>query len=195
MGIKRETYERRFRELFAEVVSLVDREVEEWRKRKIEVRKNQVSQEKFIYIVEFQGRPLNAFALEFYKDSSGYPHIFLCYDSHKEEIYRLHRKPEVKNAQFLNFRSLLATFIEDTILAEAKRIALQEGFFAALKRGDLFVPIGGYEFRLRYLEHINSWKVKCDDLTISWALYECGDYHPLEFLPHLLKALPLRHLL
>jgi hypothetical protein len=195
MGIKRETYERRFRELFAEVVSLVDQEVEEWRKRKIEVRKNQVSREKSIYIVEFQGRPLNAFALEFHKDNIGYPHIFLYYDYHREEIYQLHRKPNIKNAEFLNLQNLLVTFIEDTILAEAKRIALQEGLFAAVKGGDLFVPIGGYEFRLRYLGNNNSWRVRCDDLKISWTLYECGDCHPLEFFPHLLKALTLRHLL
>jgi hypothetical protein len=192
MGIKRETYERRFRELFAEVVSLVDQEVEGWRKHKIEVRKNQVSREKSIYIVEFQGRPLNAFTLEFRKDASGYPYIALYYDYRSETIFQLHRKLGKKEAVFLNLYSWLLSFIEDTIHQEAKRVALQEGFFAGVKSGDLFVHIGDHELRLRYLKDNNGWRVKCDDLQLTWTLYECGDYHPLEFLPYLLKALVLR---
>ena len=195
MGIKRETYERKFKELFAEILKLVDDEVDRWRGHKIEVRKEEVSPEKLIYIVERRGQPLNAFTLELRKDSSGYPYIILYYDYRSEVIFQLHRKLGKKEAVFLNLRSLLLSFIEDTIHQEAKRVALHEGFFAGIKGGDLFVHIGDYEFRLRYVEHSNSWKVRCDDPPTSWALYECGEYHPLEFLPHLLRALTLRHLL
>jgi hypothetical protein len=176
--------------LFADIAELVDNEVDRWRDCKIEVRKNQVSPTKFVYVVEWQGRPLNAFVLEFRKDNSGYPHIFLYYDHQKEEIYRIHRKIGEKEASLI---SLLCYFIEETITAEAKRVALQQGFFAGIKGGDLIVHIGDYEFRLEYLQNDNSWRVRCDDLRI-WEKYKCGDCHPLEFLPDLLRALVLRHL-
>jgi hypothetical protein len=196
MGMSRATYERRFRELFAEAINLVDGEVNEWRKRKIEVRKNQVGADKLIYVVEWKGQALNAFALELRKDASGYPYIVLHTDYRFEVIYQLHRIPYKKEMALDAFRSLLFSFIEDTILAEAKRIALQEGFFAAMKGGDLFVPIGNYEFRLRYYRSDNVWRVRCDELKdCSWVRYECGDQHPLEFFPHLLRALALRYLL
>jgi hypothetical protein len=196
MGMKRETYMRKFRELFAEVVDLVEEEVNEWRKRRIEVRKNQISSDKFIYVVEWKGQALNAFTLELRRDASGYPYIVLHTDYRFEVISQLHRIPQRKETEFNIFRSMLVSFIEDTTLAEAKRIALQEGFFAAIKGGDLFVPIGNYEFRLRYCKYDNVWRVRCDELKdCSWVLYECGDLHPLEFFPHLLRVLALRHLL
>lgn len=195
MGMSRQTYERRFRELFAEVVNLVDEEVNEWRKRKIEVRKNQVSADKFIYVVEWQGRALNAFALKLCRDAGNYPFIVLHADYRFEVINQLYRIPSKKETEFDNLRNMLVSFIEGTILAEAKRIALQEGLFAAIKDGDLFVPIGNYEFRLRYYKSDNIWRVRCDELKDSLMRYECGDQHPLEFFPHLLRALALRHLL
>jgi len=192
MGIKRETYERKFKELFAEIVKLVDDEVDRWRGHKIEVRKEEVSPEKLIYIVERRGQPLNAFTLELRKDSSGYPYIILYYDYRSEVIFQLHRKLGKKEAVFLNLRSLLLSFIEDTIHQEAKRVALHEGFFAGIKGGDLFVHISDYELRLRYLKDNHGWLVECDDPKLPWTLYECGDYNSLEFLPYLLKALVLR---
>ena len=196
MGMSRETYTRKFREIFAEVVNLVEKEVNEWRKRRIEVRKDQISPDKLIYVVEWKGRALNAFALELRKDASGYPYIVLHADNRFEVINQLHRIPYKKEMEFGAFRSLLFSFIEDTILAEAKRIALQERFFAAIKGGDLFVPIGNHEFRLKYYRSDNVWRVRCDKLKdCSWVRYECGDQHPLEFFSHLLKALALRHLL
>jgi hypothetical protein len=191
MGMSRTTYERKFKELFTEIVKWVDDEVGRWRGYKIEVRRREVSPEKLIYIVEWQGQPLNAFTLELRKDASGYPYIALYYDHRSETIYQLHRKPGKKEVILLNLRSLLLSFIEDTIHPEAKKIALQQGFFAALKGGDLSVHIGDHEFRLRYLVDNNSWRVKCDDPLI-WGKYECGDFNPLEFLPYLLKALVLR---
>jgi len=196
MGMSRQTYTRRFREMFAEVVNLVEEEVDKWRKRRIEVRKDQISPDKLFYVVEYQGRPLNAFALELRKDASGYPYIALYADYRSEVINQLHRIPYKKETEFGAFRSLLFSFIEDTILAEAKRIALQEGFFAAIKGGDLFVPIGNYEFRLKYYKNDNVWRVRCDELKdCSWVRYECGDQHPLEFFPYLLRALALKYLL
>jgi hypothetical protein len=192
MGMSRATYERKFKELFAEIVKLVDDEVDRWRGYKIEVRRREVSPEKLIYIVEWQGRPLNAFTLELRRDASGYPYIALYYDYRSEVIFQLHRKLGKKEAVFLNLYSLLLSFIEDTIHQEAKRVALQQGFFAGVKSGDLFVHIGDCELRLRYLKDNNGWRVKCDDLQLTWTFYECGDYHPLEFLPYLLKALVLK---
>ena len=191
MGMKRETYERKFRELFDYIVKLVDNEVDKWRACKIEVRKNEVSPTKFVYFVEWQGRPLNAFTLEFQKDSSGYLHILLYYDRQKEEIYRLHRKIDERVSPLL---SLLSYFIEETITAEAKRIALQHGLFAGIKGSKLVVHIGDYEFCLLYWQGSNSWEVECYDLHL-WEKYECGDSHPLEYLYELLRALVLRLLL
>jgi hypothetical protein len=192
MGMSRATYERKFKELFAEIVKLVDDEVDRWRGCKIEVHKREVSPEKLIYIVEWQGRPLNAFALEFRRSASGYPYIILYYDYHSEVISQLHRKLGKKEAVFLDLYRLLLSFIEDTIHQEAKRVALQQGFFAGVKGGDLFVHIGDYEVRLRYLKDNNGWWVKGNDLQLTSTFYECGDYHPLEFLPYLLRALVLR---
>jgi len=192
MGIKRETYERKFKELFAEIVKLVDDEVDRWRGHKIEVRKEEVSPEKLIYIVEWRGQPLNAFTLEFRRNASGYPSIIIYYDCHSEEVFQLPRKLDKKEAIFLNLYSLLLYFIEDTIHREAKKVALQQGFFAGIKGGDLFVHISDYELRLRYLKDNHGWLVECDDPKLPWTLYECGDYNSLEFLPYLLKALVLR---
>jgi hypothetical protein len=191
MGMNRETYERKSKELFAYITELVEGEVNKWRNCKIEVRKNQVAPDKFIYLVEWRGRPLNAFVLESRKDEGGYPYILLYYDHRIEEIYRIHRKIGKKLASLL---FSLRYFIEGTITAEAKRIALQQGLFAGIKGGDLFVHIGDYEFQLAYLQSDNSWLVRCDDLHIG-DVYKCGDCHPLEFLSNLLRALVLRHLL
>jgi hypothetical protein len=191
MGMKRETYERKFKELFADITELVDKEVDRWRDYKIEVRKNQVSPTKFVYVVEWRGRPLNAFVLEFRKDNSGYPYILLYYDHRTEEIYRIHRKIGEKEASLI---MMLRYFIEETIHLEAKRVSLQEGFFAGIKGGDLIVHIGDYEFRLEYWQNDNIWRVRCDELRID-EKYKCGDCHPLEFLSGLLRALVLRHLL
>ncbi len=192
MGMKRETYERKFKELFAYTTKLVDNEVDKWRDYKIEVRKNEVSPTKFVYVVEWQGQPLNAFALELRKDNGGYPYILLSYDYLTEGIYRLHRNKDEKVSSLI---LLLHHIIEDTIIAEAERIALKQGFFARIKSGNLFVHIGDYEFQLRYLRSDNSWRVWCNDLHIWEEIYECGNHHPLEFLPNLLKALVLKLLL
>ncbi len=189
MGMRRKTYERRFRQLFAEIVNLVDEEIRKWQERLIEVRKDQVSPEKFVYTVEWRGQPLNAFILEFReKDKSGYPSILLYYDNRAEEIYQLPQKTGERMATLI---LLLRYFIKETITAEAKRVALQLGLFAGVKGDDLIVHIGNYEFRLKYLLDDHSWLVECDDLYI-WDERKCGDSHPLEYLSDLLRAFVLR---
>jgi hypothetical protein len=195
MGIKRETYERQFRERFAEVIAEVDKEVQKWRERLIEVRKIQDSPEKFVYVIEWQGQPLDAFALEFRKDASGYPYIVFQADNREHTIYQLRRNPYKKEAEILDIICSLRFLVGDIIIAEAKKIALREGLFATLKNGALVIPIGDYEFRLIYSKNDNAWEVKCDKREISWAQYECNGCHPLDFFPHLLRALALRHLL
>jgi hypothetical protein len=191
MGMKRQTYERRFRELFNEVVGFVDSEIQEWRNRRIEVRKNQISSERIVYILEWRGQPLNAFALELLH-CTGYPYITLYYDQRSHTIERLPRKPERKYAEFDHLAFLLTYFLESSLIAEAKRIALKEGFFAKIKNGYLFVPIGGAEFQVYYTKSAHCWVV--GNLRGSQS-YECGEYHPLEFFSHLLKALVFQHLL
>ena len=191
MGMKRQTYERRFRELFNEVIGFVDNEVQEWRNRRLEVRKNQISPERIIYVLEWREQPLNAFTLELLY-CNGYPYITLHYDQRSHTIERLPRKPERKSTEFGHLGFLLTYFLEDSLIAEAKRIALKEGLFAKIKDGFLFIPIGDAEFQMYYFKGAHSWVV--------WHLrgshrYECGEYHPLEFFLHLLKALVLQHLL
>jgi hypothetical protein len=191
MGMKRQTYERRFRELYDEVVQFVDREIQEWRNRRLEVRKNQISPERIIYILEWQGQPINAFTLELLH-CNGYPYITLHYDQRSHTIGRLPRKPERKSTEFDHLGFLLTYFLENSLIVEAKRIALKEGLFAKIKDGFLFIPIGDGEFQIYYFKSNHRWVV--------WHLRgshncECGEYHPLEVFPHFLKALALQHML
>jgi hypothetical protein len=193
MGMKRETYERKFRELFACITELVDEEVGRWRDCKIEVQKNQIAPDEFIYVVEWQGRALNAFALEF---CSGYPYIILHYDHHSVVISQLPRKPSNKEMELNSCRDFLISFIRNTIISEAKKVALQQGFFATIKGSSLFVTIGGHIFRLDYWVGLNGWEVRCEtDPKVLWTTYYCGNQHPLEFLASLLKSLALEVLL
>ena len=193
MGMKRETYERKFRDLFAEVIDLVDGEVQQWREHQIEVRKNQVTPDEFIYVVEWQGRALNAFALDFHKSAGGYPYIILHCDHHSVVISQLPRKPSMK---LNSCRDFLISFIRNTIISEAKKVALQQGFFATIKGSNLFVIVGGYIFRLDYWVGLNGWEVRCETAPkVLWTTYYCGNRHPLEFLAFLLKSLALKVLL
>jgi hypothetical protein len=191
MGMKRQTYERRFRELYDEVVQFVDNEIQEWRNRRLEVRKNQISPERIIYILEWREQPLNALALELLH-CSGYPHIAFHYDQYLHAIERLPRTPERKYAEFSQLVLLLDGFLRDTLIAEARKIALKDGFFAKIKDGYLIVPIGDTEFRIYYSRSVYGWTVIEPQ---GFRDYKCGEYHPLEFFPHLLKALVLQHLL
>jgi hypothetical protein len=191
MGMKRQTYERRFRELYDEVVQFVDREIQEWRNRRLEVRKNQISPERIIYVLEWREQPLNALALELLH-CSGYPYIALHYDQYLNTIERLPRTPERKYAEFSQLVLLLDGFLRDTLIAEARKIALKEGLFAKIKDGYLIVPIGDTEFLIYYSRSVYSWTVIEPQ---GFRDYECGEYHPLEFFPYLLKALVLQHLL
>jgi hypothetical protein len=196
MGMKRETYERKFRELFACITELVDNEVDRWRDCKIEVQKNQVAPDKFIYVVEWQGRVLNAFALEFCKSTAGYPYITLHYDYHSVTISQLPRKPSNREMELNSCRDLLISFIRNTIVSEAKKVTLQQGFFAAIKGSSLFVTVGGHIFQLDYLVGLNSWEVRCKtDPKVLWTKYYCDNQHPLEFLASLLKSVALTVLL
>jgi hypothetical protein len=193
--MKRETYERKFRDLFAEVIDLVDGEVQQWRERQIEVRKNQVAPDEFIYVVEWQGRALNAFALEF-RSAGGCPFITLHYDHHSVVIFQLPRRLSKKETELNRCRDLLISFIRDTIISEAKKVALQQGFFATIKGGSLFVTVGSHIFRLDYLVGLNGWEVRCETAPkVLWTTYYCSNQHPLEFLAFLLKSLALKVLL
>jgi hypothetical protein len=190
MGMSRQTYERRFRELYDEVVRFVNSEIQEWRGWQIEVRINQISPERIVYVVEWQGQPLNAFALELLY-CNGYPYIALHYDQHSHTIWRLPLKPRRKKAEFDQLGLLLTNFLEDALMTEAKRIALKEGLFAKVKNRCLFVPIGDTDFRIYYSRKDHSWWVAGQPPDPH--RYECEDYHPLEFFSHLLKALVLQH--
>jgi hypothetical protein len=196
VGMKRETYERKFRGLFAEVIDVVDGEVQQWREHQIEVRKNQVTPDEFIYVVEWQGRALNAFALGFHKSAGGYPYIILHYDHHSVVISKLPRKLSNKEMELNSCRDLLISFIRNTIVSEAKKVALQQGFFATIKGSSLFVTVGGHIFRLDYRVGLNCWEVRYETAPkVLWTTSYCGNQHPLEFLAFLLKSLTLKVLL
>ena len=193
MGMSRETYERKFREFFAEVLSLVDEEVQQWKEHQIEVRKKQINPDEFIYVVEWQGRALNAFALEFH---TPHPYIALYYDANSHAIAQLPTKPSKKEMELNTFRDLLIFFMRSTIIAEAKKVALQEGFFSRIVGNNLRVFIGSYEFTLEYWVKSNIWEVRCtSDPKVLWEKYPCGNQHPVEFLASLLKSLALKVLL
>jgi hypothetical protein len=191
MGMKRETYVRRFKQLFNEVVNLVDQVVAD---RKVEISKTQISPDRFIYTLKWRGRPINAFMLELLY-CNGYPYITIHYDGCSHTIVQLHRKAENKESEMAQIEYMVDNFIEDTILSEAKKVALAEGLFAAIRSGGLVIPLGDHELQLRYSAEYKGWDVWCKDQRSSWVLHKCGDHHPLDFLPHLLRALALQYLL
>jgi hypothetical protein len=100
--------------------------------------------------------------------------------------------PKGNSTEFDQLGFLLDGFLRDTLIAEARKIALKEGLFAKIKDGYLIVPIGDTEFQIYYSRSVYSWTVIEPQ---GFRDYECGEYHPLEFFPHLLKALVLQHLL
>jgi hypothetical protein len=191
MGIKRETYVRRFKQLFNEVVNFVDQVVAD---RKVEISKTQISPDRFIYTLNWQGRPINAFMLELLY-CNGYPYINIHYDGCSHTIVQLHRKAEKKESEMAQIEYMIDDFIEETILSEAKKVALEKGLFAEIKNRVLVIPFGDRNLLLRYSVEYKGWEVECENLWSSWVLHKCGDLHPLEFLSHLLRALALQYLL
>jgi hypothetical protein len=193
MGMKRATYEHRFRKLFGQVIRLVEDEAQGWRSRGIEVHKFSASPDKVVWAIEWEGQPLNAVAVEFCHDSSGYPYIVLYADHDKEGIYYLHRKQGKIELIFRKMRDALIRFVEDTITGEAKRIALKEGFFV-VKAGTfaLNVYINGCRVQVRYLLRKNAWQVWRPEVSdLNGKEFECGEQNPLRLFPAILKALVL----
>jgi hypothetical protein len=126
---------------------------------------------------------------------NGYPYITIHYDGCSHTIVQLHRKAEKKESEMAQIEYMIDDFIEETILSEAKKVALEEGLFAAIRSGGLVIPLGDHELQLRYSAEYKGWDVWCKDQRSSWVLHKCGDHHPLDFLPHLLRALALQYLL
>jgi hypothetical protein len=193
MGMKRTTYEQRFRRLYEQVIQLVENEMKEWCNRGIEVSRLITSPHKIVWTINWDGQPINALSAAFRHDAGGYPYIVLYSDRDSEGIYALHRKQEKLEEIFQRMRSTLDRFAQTTIMAEAKRIALKEGFLATMADNySLTVYINDCSVMLKYFLHGNAWKVWASDLKdISGKVFECGEQNPLRFFHALLKALAL----
>jgi hypothetical protein len=193
MGIKRTTYEQRFRRLYEQVIQLVEDEIQEWRSRGIKVSRLITSPHKIVWAINWDGQPINAFTVALCHDAGGYPYIVLYSDRDSEGIYAPHRKQEKLEGIFQRMRSALARFAQTTIMAEAKRIALKEGFLATMADNhSLTVYINDCSVMLKYFLYGNAWKVWASDFKdISGEVFECGEQNPLRFFHALLKALAL----
>ncbi len=195
MGIKRTTYEQRFKQLYGQVIQFVEDEIQGWRSRGIEVSRLITSPHKIVWTINWDGQPINAFTVKFCHDVGGYPYIVLHSDHGSEGIYALHRKQEKLEEIFHRMKRALASFAQTTIITEAKRIALKEGFFAVTARNSsdsLVVYINDYSVMLMYFLHGNAWKVWASDFRdISGKVFECGEQNPLRLFPDILKALAL----
>jgi len=193
MGIKRTTYEQRFRRLYEQAIQLVEDEIQEWRSRGIEVSRLITSPDKIVWTINWDGQPITAFTVAFRHDAGGYPYIVLYGDREIGGIYALHRKQEKLEEIFQLMRSALADLARTTIMAEAKRIALKEGFLATMVDNySLTVYINDCGVTLKYFLYGNAWKVQASDFKgISGKVFECSEQNPLRFFHALLKALAL----
>jgi hypothetical protein len=178
---------------FAKIVGIVDAEIRGWRGqgRGIKVRKHSSSPDEVIWTVEWHGQPIGALAARLLQRAN-YSCAVLLLDDYSEVIDRLHAGEDL-DRKLDALKNSVFTFLDDTILAEAKKVILKEGLFARFKDGDLAVLVNDYEFYFRYYSPSNKWRVSCKDLPEwTWKTFECpAEQNPLSFLISLIHGIVL----
>jgi hypothetical protein len=157
----------------------------------MKVRRRSPSSDEVVWTIEWHGQPIGALAARLLQRAN-YPCAVFLFDDHNEVIDRLHAGDDL-DPRLDALKNSVFAFLDNTILAEAKRLVLREGLFARFKDGDLAVLLNGYEFCFRYYSPSNKWRVSCEDLPEwIWKTFECpAEQNPISYLISLIHGIAL----